>query len=170
MSLIDKIEELGAAVDAGLLDRATAAHQLVQYSDGGLTLYGAKESIDNWQTRRAAYADIFMNAELGVAAVQAGLRRGEQRATGAENPAGGFVLETTDEDLLDWLTSPSMGTSLATRFGGQQVAERIDGGARIIRLDLLRELGPDEDGSITEEDGRLAMWVGGSPYPIRVDA
>lgn len=75
MSLVDMIEELGAAVDAGLLDRAAAVHQLAQYSDGGLTLQGAVNAIDNWQTRRAAYADIFMRVELGIAACEAAIRR-----------------------------------------------------------------------------------------------
>lgn len=77
MALTDKIEELGAAVDAGLVDRETATHQLQQYSDGGLTLVGARSALDRWQTVRAQYADITMRAELGVAACRAAQRRRE---------------------------------------------------------------------------------------------
>jgi hypothetical protein len=75
VSLVDKIEELGAAVDAGLLDRAQAVQMVVEYSEGELTHYGAGTQIDAWQTRRAAYADIFMSAEMGIAACESAIRR-----------------------------------------------------------------------------------------------
>lgn len=55
MALIDKIEELGAATDAGLLGRKIAAHQLQQYSDGGLTFVGALDCLNRWQTVRTRY-------------------------------------------------------------------------------------------------------------------
>lgn len=58
MALVDKIEELGAAVDAGLLDPDIAVQQLVEYSDGGLTRLGAADMLARWQTARAAYSDI----------------------------------------------------------------------------------------------------------------
>lgn len=74
MSLVDQIEELGAAVDAGLLAFADATHRLVEYSDGGLTRRGAESQLETWQFARARYADEFMRAEMGLAAVQAELR------------------------------------------------------------------------------------------------
>ncbi|MEV5629141.1 hypothetical protein [Micromonospora tulbaghiae] len=75
MALVGKIEELGAAVDAGLLDRATAVQHLTEYSDGGLTRLGADHMLTRWQTARATYADLMMTAELGLAACEASLRR-----------------------------------------------------------------------------------------------
>jgi hypothetical protein len=74
MSLVPLAEELGAAVSAGLLDRDVAVHQLAQYSDGGLTLYGAAGLIDGWQGVRARYADLFMRTEMGLAACEAAKR------------------------------------------------------------------------------------------------
>lgn len=74
MSLVDKIEELGAAVDAGILDWGVAVQQLTEYSDGGLTRLGSADALRRWQTMRARYADIRMSAELGIAACEAALR------------------------------------------------------------------------------------------------
>jgi hypothetical protein len=71
----DVAEELGAAVSAGLLDRDSAAQQLMEFSDEGLTLYGAETLIDSWQTVRARYADEMMRAEMGLAAIEAQIRR-----------------------------------------------------------------------------------------------
>lgn len=68
-------EELGAAVSADLLDRDVAAQQLMEFSDGGLTRYGAGTLIDSWQTVRARYADQMMRAEMGLAAIESQLRR-----------------------------------------------------------------------------------------------
>lgn len=73
MPLVDKIEEYGAAVDAGLIDRDTATQQLTEYSDGGLTKLGAADLLNTWQTARARYADIFMSAEMGLAACEAAI-------------------------------------------------------------------------------------------------
>jgi hypothetical protein len=70
MTLVTLAEELGAAVSAGLLDRSAAAHQLAQYSDGGLTLRGAGDLIDGWQGVRARYADLLMRTEMALAACQ----------------------------------------------------------------------------------------------------
>lgn len=81
MSLVDQIEELGAAVDAGLLPRDRAVQLLTEYSDGGLTRLGAADVLDNWQTTRAAYADIRMQAELGIAACEAAIRARRQQYT-----------------------------------------------------------------------------------------
>lgn len=75
MSLVSQIEELGAAVDGGLLNRGDAVQRLVEYSEGGLTHCGAAEQIRNWQTSRARYADEMMRAEMGLAAVKSALRR-----------------------------------------------------------------------------------------------
>lgn len=75
MSLVSQIEELGAALDAGLLDRDAAVQQLVEYSDGGLTRLGAERSLGEWQTIGARYGDIFMRTEMDLAAVESQLRR-----------------------------------------------------------------------------------------------
>ena len=81
MSLVDMIEQLGASVDAGLLDHDTAVHRLVQFSDGGLTPSGAVDMIRNWQTVRARCADLLMFAELRAAAWRDEQdRRGDGRA------------------------------------------------------------------------------------------
>ncbi|MFI2761385.1 hypothetical protein ACH5A3_21325 [Streptomyces echinatus] len=55
MALIDDIEFYGRAVTAGEMTRDAATQALADASEGGLTLHGAGESIDNWQTRRADY-------------------------------------------------------------------------------------------------------------------
>lgn len=55
MALIDDIEFYGRAVAAREMTRADAAQALANASKGGLTLYGAGKSIDNWKTQRAAY-------------------------------------------------------------------------------------------------------------------
>lgn len=78
MTLASKIEELGAAVDAGLLNRQAAIQHLTEYSDGGLTPLGAESALGQWQTIRARYADLRMSAELGMAAIQAARARGDQ--------------------------------------------------------------------------------------------
>jgi hypothetical protein len=75
VGLADKAEELGAGVSAGLLDRKTAAQQLMEFSDGGLTRLGAEGLIDSWQTVRARYADGMMRAEMGLAAIESAMRR-----------------------------------------------------------------------------------------------
>jgi hypothetical protein len=75
VSLVDLIEEQGIAVEVGLVDRAAAIQRVVEFSDGGLTRFGAEGLLDNWQTTRARYADEFMRAEMALAALQA--RRGE---------------------------------------------------------------------------------------------
>lgn len=51
------------------------AHQLQQYSDGGLTRIGAEDALTKWRTARAQVADTMMSAELGLAAAEACLRR-----------------------------------------------------------------------------------------------
>jgi hypothetical protein len=78
MSLVDKIEELGAAIDAGQIGRDEAALQLQQYSDGGLTRLGAVDALAKWRTVRAQVADTRMSAELGLAAAEADLRRRDE--------------------------------------------------------------------------------------------
>jgi hypothetical protein len=73
-------EECGALVDAGLMDRTTAIASVFAAADGGLTLLGAEDVLNQWQTVRARIADIGMAAELGIAACEAQLRR--QRGEG----------------------------------------------------------------------------------------
>lgn len=75
MSLVSLTEELGAAVQAGLLDRDVAVQQLAEYSDGGLTKYCAGKMIDDWQGVRARYADLFMRTEMALAACESAVRR-----------------------------------------------------------------------------------------------
>ncbi|WP_028479007.1 hypothetical protein [Nocardia sp. CNY236] len=65
-SLVDMIEELGAAAAAGLLDHAEAAQRLQQFSDGGLTRRGAEDMLNRWQSARASYQSIFQAAEDGL--------------------------------------------------------------------------------------------------------
>lgn len=74
-SYADVIEELGAAVDAGLLDREVAVLRLVEYSDGGLTHLGAADTLVSWQTYRARMADLLVEVEMGIAACEAAIRR-----------------------------------------------------------------------------------------------
>ncbi|HEU4544523.1 MAG TPA: hypothetical protein VFR23_25575 [Jiangellaceae bacterium] len=69
------IEECGALVDAGLMDRAEAVATVHRASGGGLTPLGAESMLSEWQTARARLADIFMTAELGMAACQDAIRR-----------------------------------------------------------------------------------------------
>lgn len=75
MSLVDKIEELGAAIEAGRISRDEAAHQLQQYSDGGVTRLGAETALTKWRTVRAQVADTMMSTEPGLAAAEADLRK-----------------------------------------------------------------------------------------------
>lgn len=55
MALIHKIESLGQAVEQGLLTNEQAAHELQQYSDGGLTRTGAASVLRSWKTARSEY-------------------------------------------------------------------------------------------------------------------
>lgn len=61
MALIDDIEFYGRAVDAGEMTHDVAAEALAEASNGGLTLLGAGQSIDDWKGARARlerqYAD-----------------------------------------------------------------------------------------------------------------
>lgn len=53
MALIDDVEFYGRAVDAGEMERTTAAQLLVQASGGRLTELGAARWLDDWQGARA---------------------------------------------------------------------------------------------------------------------
>lgn len=53
MSLVDMIEMLGAAVDDGHMTADEAARRLVEFSEGGLTLHGARNSLRRHRTIRA---------------------------------------------------------------------------------------------------------------------
>jgi len=75
VSYIDVAEEVGAAYDAGLIDRDTAVLTIYAAANGGLTLLGADDTLNRWQTLRAQWAKIRMDAELGIAAIEAGRRR-----------------------------------------------------------------------------------------------
>ena len=58
MALLDDIEFFGSRVDAGDIDRESAAALLADASNGGLTLLGAAQCIDTWQSIRARYEGI----------------------------------------------------------------------------------------------------------------
>jgi hypothetical protein len=75
MSYLQTAEECGAAVAAGLMDRAAAVGAVYAAARGGLTLLGAEEALSEWQTLRARFADLRMNAELGIATCEAQIRR-----------------------------------------------------------------------------------------------
>lgn len=62
MALIDDIEFYGRAVAAGEMTRDAAAQALADASSGGLTQIGAARAIDNWQTARADYTQVFKQA------------------------------------------------------------------------------------------------------------
>lgn len=66
MSLVDKIEELGADAEAGTIDRDVAVQLLLEYSDGGLTRFGASDLIGNWRTARAEYQAIGDTARRSI--------------------------------------------------------------------------------------------------------
>lgn len=66
MALINDIETLGQAVNAGEMTRDDAAQALVDASSGGLTLVGAGSILDNWQGRRNEYAREFRRAAAAM--------------------------------------------------------------------------------------------------------
>lgn len=51
-AVIDEIERLGRAVDAGELDPDEAAHRVMQVSDGGLDLVSAADWVRHWRMAR----------------------------------------------------------------------------------------------------------------------
>lgn len=71
MTLIDMIELLGSSIDAGLIPAGEAAHRLVEFSEGGLTLLGAQGSLERHRTIRAEYRRAFDGARSMLAAVTA---------------------------------------------------------------------------------------------------
>lgn len=71
MSLVDMIEMLGAAVDDGLITADDAVQQLVEFSDGGLTVRGARDSLRRHRTIRADYARRIHDTRALLAAVTA---------------------------------------------------------------------------------------------------
>jgi hypothetical protein len=50
------IEQLGQAVDAGVINLHDAAHQVAEASQGGLTFLGARDSLERHRTLRSEYA------------------------------------------------------------------------------------------------------------------
>lgn len=71
MSLIDDIERLGRAAEAGEITKDSAARALVAASEGGLTSVGAAGLIATWGTTRATYQAILADADKQLAAVNA---------------------------------------------------------------------------------------------------
>lgn len=66
MALIDDIEFYGRAVAAGDMTRDAATEALTLASNGGLTPTGAASVIDNWQTARADYSQVFKQAAAAM--------------------------------------------------------------------------------------------------------
>jgi hypothetical protein len=66
MPLVDYIEMLGSCADGGIIDREEAARLLTEYSNGGLTLLGARDAIARHRTIRAEYNRIFRDASRMV--------------------------------------------------------------------------------------------------------
>lgn len=79
-SLVDMIEELGADVAAGLVDADTATQQLQEFSNGGLTHYGAADLLKKWKTARATYAAIGKQAREDLRVIAGTLDGGEGTA------------------------------------------------------------------------------------------
>lgn len=67
------VEECGALVSAGLMDRRAAIELIFIAADGGLTFRGAEDTLDRWQTLRAQVGDLRMQAELGIARCKSAL-------------------------------------------------------------------------------------------------
>jgi hypothetical protein len=53
MSLVDEIERLGAAAERGEIGINDAAQRLREFSEGGLTLAGARSLLAGWREARA---------------------------------------------------------------------------------------------------------------------
>ncbi len=71
MSLLDMIEMLGAGVDDGLITADEAARRLVEFSDGGLTLRGARRQLARHRTIRADHARRIHDTRALLAAITA---------------------------------------------------------------------------------------------------
>lgn len=71
MSLIDLIEMLGAAVDDRLITLDEATQRVVEFSEGGLTLRGARDSLRRHRRIRADHARIASDAHAMLTAVTA---------------------------------------------------------------------------------------------------
>lgn len=65
-ALIDQIEMVGLGVEAGLIGREDGAELLSALSDGGLTVLGARDAIDNHREMRDRYERIGRHASRMV--------------------------------------------------------------------------------------------------------
>lgn len=71
---------------------------------------------------------------------------------------------TVDEDTATWLVE-----GLVSAAGGRCVAQRGNGGeVELTNIGYFRGLGSDDDGSLTEDENGLQMWIEGIPYPVVV--
>lgn len=61
--LLDQIEALGRAVDAGLITRGEAIESLAAWSEGGLTKVGAAGWLDDWKNARIFVTNTALDAE-----------------------------------------------------------------------------------------------------------
>jgi hypothetical protein len=72
VALIDDIEFYGSRVDAGDIHRAQAAEQLAAASNGGLTLLGPEQAIDDWKGTRQRLESLFADTVDTIRALKNG--------------------------------------------------------------------------------------------------
>lgn len=71
MTLIDLIEMLGPSVDEGLITMDEAAEWVAEFSGGGLTVRGARESLRRHRTIRDDYRQVADDARSMAAVLTA---------------------------------------------------------------------------------------------------
>lgn len=71
MTLIDLIEVLGPSVDEGLIDMDEAAEWVAEFSGGGLTVRGARDSLRRHRTIRGDYRQVAEDARVMAVVVSA---------------------------------------------------------------------------------------------------
>lgn len=73
MSLVDLIEQLGRAVDAGTMRVEDATQRLVEFSEAGLTHRGARDALNRHGTIRSDYRRIFDDVRQALSRLDGGL-------------------------------------------------------------------------------------------------
>lgn len=70
------------------------------------------------------------------------------------------IVHNLPKEDADWLTSD-------VNPDGAAPARRLDDGRiEVTHLARLRELRADDDGSITDDENGLQLWIAGTGYPI----
>ena len=72
MSLVDLIEQLGEAIDAGTMHADDATQRLVEFSEAGLTHRGARDALNRHRTIRSEYGRIFDDVRDALARLNGG--------------------------------------------------------------------------------------------------